>query len=203
MPKVPSGIVRLNSRRVTCHSLRERRVLRLFTTRNVDEPRQWAELMAGFCGSDGEARDLLARKPRHEPVAPRRIDLVQREERHDERYTVAGEPARDGSRARSCVRHPRAGASCSVVIPAASWRIKSSRLRKSSFGFFALLRGASGRNPPLWMPSVRGFVECLDQLSSTSVGAAGFALGCSISGEPALVQKRRASRSRPRPAPGG
>ena len=37
----------------------------------------------------GEPGDLLAREPGHEPVAPRRIDLIQREKRHSERYAVA------------------------------------------------------------------------------------------------------------------
>src|SRR5947208_16357089 len=37
----------------------------------------------------GEPRDLLAREPGHEPVAPRRIDLIQREKRHSERHAVA------------------------------------------------------------------------------------------------------------------
>src|SRR6266571_5006058 len=94
-PRRPEGIERnreiLLAARVTGDRLHERRVLR-FPGREegADELRQRTELVPELLRQRlGEPRDLLAREPRHQPIAASGIDLVQREKRHGQRHAVA------------------------------------------------------------------------------------------------------------------
>src|SRR6266571_5980319 len=94
-PRRPEGIERnreiLLAARVTGDRLHERRVLR-FPGREegADELRQRTELVPELLRQRlGEPRDLLAREPRHQPIAASGIDLVQREKWNGQRHAVA------------------------------------------------------------------------------------------------------------------
>src|SRR5207248_9638240 len=91
----PEGIERNGevqlAARVAGYGLRRRRIRVLAPSEEgVDELLQRTELVTELLRQRlGEPRDLLAREPRNEPVAPHCIDLVQCDKRHGERHAVA------------------------------------------------------------------------------------------------------------------
>src|SRR5204862_646214 len=84
----PEGIERNGevqlAARVAGYGLRRRRIIVLAPSEEgVDELLQRTELVTELLRQRlGEPRDLLAREPRNEPVAPQCIDLVQCDKRH-------------------------------------------------------------------------------------------------------------------------
>ena len=87
----------------------------------------------------GERLHLLLQQARHQPLGARRRHLVEQRERHRHGHAVARRARlevvleRDSGSGRAA----SAGGKFSVVMPAASWRIRSSRARCSSFGLAA------------------------------------------------------------------